>query len=320
MIEAKIIFTPHENMQFAAIRNQLMRAAAPVPMNSLFHALLALVLGVVGYVEYELIYEVFEYLSGDSEYYSPGIMALASMIMVVGFHVLAALNPNSFAARAINAIVGYVIPVYLLGVGLLLACVMFADGLGEIVAPEIPIVIGELTTAVQEKGFVDSVFQYLADPLSVLLFSLGMGGLAIVNLFVANALLERLISGVRESYARLTDAKAAQVKYRTIQRTQKDFGSNLVALADNHRKDDDAAICEQIAVHALNVIDDALQPHRDYYKKHSYAKQTEFSGEMGGPDLKQMAKDIAAIDRISVADIEAVLKPYNERSGQENQS
>lgn len=303
------LFTQEENLRFQfQLRRQLM-STARLPLLITFTALCAVTLGFVAFVEWELIYQVFSYLIGDLEdSWSPALMACTGIIMVIGFHLLAKERPRNPASRFVGFAVAILIPVYLLGTGLLAAGVIYGDGLASMVKPEAQIVIGQISEAV-DNGVIDSFFAHVTNPLAVITFSLGIGSLAIINIFVAHKLLGLVISNVSDIFEKAARAKGALSDYRIIQRTQKEYMDAVLEENELLMRDDNY-ICLSIAGVVLSEISNALLPHRKWLKEHEYGRPSSRFEAGESVDPKQVAKDVAKIAAISQKDILNALKPY----------
>lgn len=302
------LFSIEELMRFQAVLKGHLEATAKIPL-ILFKTLLVIaILGIVGYSEWEIIYRVFEYIAGDhNEYWSPALMGFTAATMIIGFHILAKDKPNNLAVRIVERSVVILIPLYLAGIGLLIAGILFGDGLGSLINTEIPVVIGSIPEMI-EQGFIDAVFAYIANPLAVMAFSLGIGGLAIVNIFIAHKLLSVITCNLDDMFGRLSRAKAAIKDHHIILRTQKQFAEINSDLSDMLIWDD-TYIRMIIANEVMNVIAEALLPHKQWLQNVQYSKEFRFETQTQKVDPKQLAKDIAKIEAIRLQDIMNAMNP-----------
>lgn len=297
------LFSTQELVQFQAQLKTHVIASATTPLSIAKTVLQMLVLGIVGYVEWEIIYRVFEYLSGENDYWSPEIMGLTAAIMIIGFHLLAYNAPHNFAVRFVNRAVQFLIPLYMVGVGLLIASIL---DVGSVVETDIPLMIGELPDATQSNG-MDGLFSGITDPLAVMAFSLGLGGLAIVNIFVAHHLLILISANIENITGRLSRAKQALQDHSTILRTQKLYAALRDDLADLNIWDD-FTIRMHIASDVLSVIADALLPHKQWLMAQEMAETSPF-GPQETTDPKHVAGRIKKIEALSSQDILKALTP-----------
>jgi len=220
MNDSRPLFSVNDLMMFQGKLKQHMVASAKAPLIVLKCFFQVFALATVGYIEWEIIYRVFQYISGENDYWSPGLMGLSAAIMVIGFHILAAWNPANFAARFVDRVVQFLIPVYLIGIGLYITSSLFGDGLSTAFGSEIPLVIGNLPKAVG-TDWISTLFESITNPLATLALSPGVGGLAIVNIFVAHHLLKMVAINLEDIYERISNAKEAVKDHSTLQRTQR---------------------------------------------------------------------------------------------------
>ncbi len=302
------LFSIEEMMRFQAVLKGHLEATAKIPLIIFKTILLVTACAIVGYSEWEIIYRVFDYLGGDhNEYWSPALMGFTAATMIIGFHILAKDKPNNLAVRIVERSVIILIPLYLVGIGLLIASILFGDGLGSLIHTEIPVVIGAIPEII-EQGFIDSVFTNVTNPLAVLAFSLGIGGLAIVNIFIAHKLLSIITTNLDDVFGRLSRAKAAIKDHQTILRTQKQF-SELNSELKSMLIWDDTYIRTYIANAVLGVISDALLPHKKWLQDFQYSTEFRFETQNQKADPKQLAKDIAKIEAIRLQDIMNAMNP-----------
>lgn len=308
MDESNNLFTTKDFLKFQFIKNLQLKAAAKVPLLILMTLLAALALAVVGYSEWEIIYRVFDYLAGDyNEYWSPSLMGFTAATMIIGFHILAKSNPHNLAVRIVNQCVAILIPVYLIGLGLLIACILFADGLSGMLNIDIQAMIGSIPEAL-EQGWIDAFFANVTNPLAVLTFSLGIGGLAIVNIFIAHKLLTMIAINTNDAYSRLSRANAAIKDYQIILNAQKEYSALNSQINDLLIKDD-SYIQTLIINEVMSVIADALLPHKKWLQDSQYSLESRFEETHRKIDPKQIAKDIAKIEAIRPQDIMNAMNP-----------
>lgn len=303
------LFTPEEMMRIEAERERRIEPAAKVPLLILVTLLAGLALAVVGYSEYEIVYRVFDYLAGEnSEYWSPTLMGFTAATMIIGFHILAKAKPHNLAVRIVDRSVEILIPTYLFGMGFLIACILFADGLGSMIQnSDIPAMIGSLPEAI-EQGWVDALFAHVTNPLAVLAFSVGIGGLAIVNIFIAHKLLTTIAININDIFGRLSRANAAIKDHQAILNAQKEYSAINSEINDLHIWDDNY-IRTIITNEVISVISDALLPHKKWLQDSQYSSEFRFEESHRKIDPKQVAKDIAKIEAIRPHDIMNAMNP-----------
>ncbi len=234
-------------------------------------------------------------------------MGFTAAIMIIGFHVLAKDKPHNVAVRFVEKTVGILIPTYLVGLGLLIASILFGDGLSAMIEADIPIMIGVIPEAI-EQGWIDAFFANVTNPLAVLAFSLGIGGLAIVNIFIAHKLLVMITANVDDLFGRLSRAKAAIKDHQIILSAQKTYAA-LGSEINDLLIWDDNYIRIMIANEVMSTISDALLPHKKKLQDTQYSEEFRFETPHQKVDTKQIAKDITKIEAIRLQDVMSAMNP-----------
>ena len=306
------LFQPDELMQCQAIVKRLALASAKSPLIVFYVVVQAMLLATVALVEWEIIYQVFDYLAGDTAtgesagYWQPGLMALSALSVIVGFHLLTKLKPQNLAVRIVESAVQVLIVLYLFGVGFQIATILYADGLGEMSRVPETLSFGSLDVPV-EQGWLDRVFEQVANPMAVLALALGLGGLAVINIFVAHRLLVLLTTNLADLVGRVSRLRAALKDHAIIRQAQRDYAGLGVEL-DALDARDDTQLRLSIASRVIALIADALLPHKVWLSERAHASQSRFEAD-DPVDPKQLAKDIARIETISLDDVLKALSP-----------
>lgn len=291
------LFSTQELVLFQAKLKQSVLGVAKAPLIGVITGAMVLTLAVVGYIEYEIIFRVFEFLSGENDYWSPSIMGLTAAVMILGFHLLASRNPSNFAVRFVHTSVQFLIPLYLLGIGLLIASIL---DVGSLIEEDVPIVLGQLPDITDTES-MESLFSRITDPLAATAFSLGLGGLAVVNIFVAHVLIERISANVQDLSDRLSVAKQAIKDYAIIKRTHKRFGQCLRERADLDLWNDEV-IRMTVATTVLQERDEALRPHKDALNDQRLDPGSPFMAQESA-DPAEIARLIKPLEAITLEDV-----------------
>lgn len=301
-----VLFSDEKRTCFAARKKEILveTAKAPLIMTALCFQVVGLC--VVGAVEWEIIYRVFDYLSGDEGYWSAEILGLSSAVIVVGFHILSITQPRNIAVRFVNGAVGILIPLYMVGVGLLVVSII---DVGSLIQTDLPIPRpGEIPLPI-DASWSEWVFSDVVTPLAALLFSFGLGALVIINVFVAHYLITRIIANLHEVHGRLSAAKQAIADHRTIIRCQKDYAA---LQQERHilekRRDSDIRLT--ITTEVLSLIAGALWPHKQWLSKQAVNGTSDFA-PASPTNAKHIAKAVAQIEAIGQADILHHIHPHN---------
>lgn len=300
---SKQLFLAPEMAAFAMLYGKAKKAARWIPLMVFWLGLLGLIQAFVGYVEWEIAYQVFDFVSGDEGYWSATTMAFTGILMIIGFHVLAHNRPKNAAVIIVNFLATVLVPVYALGLGLLVMAILFSDRLADMIASVPEFTLGAAAEVAQES-WLDFAFEYIGNPAAVGIFCIATGGLAIVNLFISHHLISAITKGVTVIFERRTRYGEAKQDYAIILESQKQFNSisskrvMLAGIGTEH-------LASEIAAEVLVTIQDAVGPHKEALKKMEYqGEPSRFAlPDAAWPDPKQIAGDIAKIEAITVDDI-----------------
>lgn len=307
MTQSNDLFTPGEQMQHQALVKYALMDTAKVPLMMFYCALQVLALVAVTVIEWEIIYEVFVYLSGDGEgYWTPELMGCSAAIMIIGFHLLAKHHPQNIAVQIVEGAVQLLIPVYLIGIGVLIAAIIYADGISGMVSSLPELTLGGLPERA-EASWVEVFFSDIANPGSALIFSLGIGGLAIINIFVAHRLLSLITQNFSDISGRITRSKQALKDHALIKKAQKNYAALSIQLEELESRND-AYIRAMIANDTIAAIGEALHPHKVWLSKQNLDKSSRFE-EQERTDISKISKEVSRIEAISLADVLAALTP-----------
>lgn len=261
-------------------------------------------------IEWEMLYQVFDYLAGDSGYWSAALMACGALVIVAGFHLLARAHPRHPAVVLVNLVASILIPFYLIGAGLLVASILYADGLGEIAAPQAPIVFGQIAATVDalSGSWIDAVFGQWTRPLAVLVFALGIGGISVINVCVVHETLANAEGNLREAGRRLRRGRAARADWVRIKESQARFAEVSQQLAQLDARWDAAGIREAIAGEVMSTIASALQPHKVWLREQSLKSNSRFRQDEA-PAPKVVEEAIALIEAITWDQVTEAMHP-----------
>ena len=262
-------------------------------------------LGTVLGIEFVLLYRTFEAISGkNNEHWSPEQMALTGAIMVSAFHLLCKAKKDNPALRLITQLTPLLLVIYLAGLGLLTAGIIYIDASGLLLSTTTQLVIGVLPSEVAEVHWLDWVFESLANPAALGLFSLGIGGLAIVNLFVAHALLDRLDKGVASIKERKSEANRLEKEYRIVQRNlirhrelQFDLGDLELWPAPR--------LVRETAMQVNRLQQDGAAHHRRYVKRPDITPPPGLLDLPDHVDPKSIERDLKKIEAL---DVKAIIR------------
>jgi hypothetical protein len=283
---------------FSARLKEVVVDSANIPFIIAISCFQVLVLCAVGILEWEIIYRVFAYLTEDNDYWLPEVMAITAMVMIASFHILGVTQPHNIAVRFVNRTVGLLIPLYMVGVGLLIASIL---DVGSIIQTDLPLPQpGELPPPI-EASWIERVFSEVTTPLAALVFSLGLGGLAIVNIFVAHYLITQIKTAIQKVSGQLATAKQAIADHRFIVRCQKDYAA-LQQQLDALESLDDASLRLSITAEVLSLIAGTLWQHKQFLSTQEVNGTSEFV-PASTTNANHIAKVIEQIEEIDRAEI-----------------
>lgn len=267
-------------------------------------------------LEGHILYTLFDGLGGGGDYWSPGLMSLTAFVIVLGFHLLSHDNPNNIALRFINACSQWIIIFYVIGAGLVLTGLMIGDGLSEIFDTG-SITLSSLDPSNDANG-IESAFINLAHPFASILFSLGIGGLAIINIFAAHRLISKIAKKLLPAFSGIKTAKETQAQYKIAMDEEQTYLDDDDKLNDPVWLNIEDHIAQQSASDILATINKALTPHEEYLKEKLLSPEQEKpiigDGEANDEvDLKQLEKMIARIRAIDEATILKAISPTQEK-------
>ena len=145
----------------------------------------------LAFFEYHIMYSTFRQIAGDDNpFWSPPIMGFSALILVMAVHFFVEQSKNHPAVQFINAVVSKMVPVYLVGIGLLLAVLLYKFGLSAMLDTD-HAKLNMVTMKMEGQSWVSWVMTHIANPLAALVFSVGLGALAVVNVFVAHNALDK---------------------------------------------------------------------------------------------------------------------------------
>lgn len=290
--------------------NEAIKAAQWLWFSYAVLVLLIAPLILVGGSEYELLYRTFEAISGeDNEYWSPGLMALTGAIMVTAFHLLASKSPDNPALLLIRRLTPWLIGLYLVGLGLLTAGVISLDASGVLLENPTSIVIGDLPSAKPEAHWLTALFENITNPLALALFSFGIGGIAIVNLFVAHGLIEGIKKTLHKIHETKPEAKRLSDELKTVrnneaQHRELQYDLNEIQLWFPER------ITHEAALRLSNIITEATAKHERFINAGNFAPESGPLTLRDPVDPKLIERELKKIKALDLKAITKILKAH----------
>lgn len=294
------IFNQPVQATLETLRQPSLAEAQQLPSIKLALVTCALIAVAVVAFEAKIIYATFEMTFGGSDtIWKPWIMAFASFILVLAVHFIGHKNIDHPVIQFVNRAAAILIPVYLIGIGVLIVVTLYNGGLGEMVMSSSADYSLEAMLNPVPESQLDQVMKNTLTPLAGILFSVGIGSLAIVSVFVAHFSLSKVEMLVKK-YARIS--QAADLDNRDIQAYQ-EAGAEYEALQaqiDNLIIQDEEAIREALADEVLISINEGLAPTIKLINQSKYQQRPEGllpPNQINVSALEKAIKPIQAITR-----------------------
>ena len=271
----------------------------------------AALLLTVALVEADLLYHVFLGVVGENnDYWNPALLATTGIIMVAGFHLLGHIDHEHFLIRWIRKIIPYLILLYGLGAGLIAATLFNQDAVSAILSTTQNIIIGTLPQTPADKHWIEWFLQDITSPIALAVFSVGIGGLAMVNLFVAHELIHEITASVENIRAKKTKAQQLQSDYQTLLGYIEDYRKNYFDIGDmafwtkKH-------INRETALQLSELIEHHKRRHEVYLKRREINAQPARHQPASPIDLKVIERDLKKIDGFDYETIYQSLSTLN---------
>lgn len=266
---------------------------------------------LVGVIEFEILYRTFQGIAGENnEYWSPGLMALTGVIMLSAFHLLAGTSQDNFVVKLIRRLTPFLIGLYLIGLGLLASGIINLDAGGVLLQNPGEIVIGGLPGAEPEKHWLTALFENITNPLALVLFSFGIGGLAIVNLFVAHALIEGLKRSVRKIHDIKPEADRLKHEHAIVAQNCDRYRELQYDLVDINLWSRERVIHEA-ALLLSSTIHEATAKHRRFIKHRDIEPPPGPLSLTDPVDPKLIERDLKKIDALDLKSITKLLQTHS---------
>ncbi len=260
-------------------------------------------LGVILF-EAHIVTSTFAFIFGEeNQFWKPWIMGFASLILVLAVHLMARKNAHHPALQFINRAAGFLVPVYLLGIGALIMVTLYNGGLSEMLsAQDVTLDFDGLLDANEQEDDWFTSLMAIISPLAGLLFSLGIGSLAVVSVFVANSALTMTETKFSEAAEIYRNAKADQQDLEVYLQSQREY--------DTLQSDiDEAMMCDitdlqaSLANEVYLTIQKALEPTLAFINKEKFTQRPTELAVPNTVNTQAIEKAIKPIQAITRADI-----------------
>lgn len=258
--------------------------------------------------EFEIMYKLFSQLAGqDDKYWSPIVLGTSAFIMVAAIHYLAQINANNFVLRLLNNAAGLLIPIYLIGIGLVLASLLFNIGINEFLDAGSDSFTYEELMLDNDSDFITIIMQSLVSPIAGGLFSLGIGALAIINVFVSHHAILRFtdhVVQIKSNSHTLRLVKNHYHRYTNAKNRDEELELQLIKLElESHE-----TMIDEVAGDIIVTIQEALEPVRSIVNDNQYVNSSFSFLPKSELNAKELEKSIKAIDAITFDTIKKQIK------------
>jgi len=304
------LFTSAELARFEEMSAEMLRRAKAgglIGVKGLM-TLLAL-LGCIA-IEYYAFKDIYDFLKApipgeEAELtLSPSILALTGCLMVIAMHLRAAMKPDSLPVRVLERAVDILLPLYMIGAGLMFAGVLFFDGADGMFASS----GGGLdlfTPAETEAPLITTLFERGIAPAISVLFTLGAGAVVVITVFVGHRCLTRLKEYAHDLWGRISDAREAVAAHREIVSGQEDYRAvRAELLGQSSAQVEQSALAAEIA----SVIGEELRPYQLFINDRRINPEPNPYEPQRELDVDEITRRVRAIESITPSEIIAAMR------------
>lgn len=266
--------------------------------NLFFASVQAILLGLVGFVEYEIIFRLFDYMAGEEGYWNPYLMACTTLSMITGYHLLAENAPNNIAYRFVSKSVGVVIIAYLIGIAVVISTMVIGGGIGEISEGSGSF---EYSSTAPEKSLLDTIADFIGGTVGTTAFAVGIGGLAILNLHITHFFIKNIRRSLSVHLPALRNARHFKKLFRKIENATEAYEEHTSDLADLEMQNSDSALLTEAVTDCEKAILSGVSSHQGKLAEMNYSPASSpFSPApkhgVDGSKLETFIKDLKRFD------------------------
>jgi hypothetical protein len=303
------LFTAEEITTLEATSNRHRQAGFGVTPKIIVTTGLTALLIFVAATEYSVLSDIFNFtkgssLPGEDQKWSTDLLAMTGVLTMVATHVYAIRHPHSLVTRLIDRLAGISLPIYGVGAGLAFASINWFDGIDAIASKATS---GEMFS-IPESSAVGLLMDRVV-ALFPLVFVIGLGSLALTNVMVSHAVIEKIISNARQIITRWRAAKEAASAIKIIRECERQYGEltqQRDALLDDERSHD-----VSVAHDIMATISTAVQPYEVWLtnqRLQGASPDKRLAVPQSNLDVKEMTKQVAALRAINVKTILSAIR------------
>jgi hypothetical protein len=305
------LFGSAELMSFEAMRTRIVRHAKAGFLVAAKASLATLTLCLVFAIEYSAFKDVYDFLKaplpGEEALFSPAVLALTGAIMVLALHLRAAMAPDSLPVRLMDRAVDILLPLYMIGAGLMFSGILFFDGADGMFATAADSFNVFGAPADNTPSLLTTFLEKAVAPTFSIVFVLGAGAVVVISVFVGHRCLLLIEASVSDLFGRVRDAREAVAAHREVLEHQEAYrrtNGELQALTRARERD----LSTELAAEIGSVIDDELKPYQLFINDRRINPEPNPYEPRRDLNLTELEKRVRAIESITPQEIMAAMR------------
>lgn len=232
--------------------------------------------------------------------------------MVAGFHLLGQMQRGHFLLSWVRKLIPYLILLYGLGAGLIAATLFNQDAVAALLssAGAGEIVIGIVETVEPEEHWLEWFLNDITSPIALAAFSLGIGGLAIVNLFVAHELIHLIVDALADIRARKINAQHLKTEYAYVLECLENYRENHFDLGETALWTA-PKITRETALQLSELIESHKRRHEAFIKRREINGKRPRHRPDDLIDAKAIERDLKKIDALDFSALHQMITRLN---------
>jgi hypothetical protein len=224
------------------------------------------------------------------------------------------MKPDSWPVRVLERAVDVLLPLYMIGAGLLFAGILFFNGADGLLAPaaESFAILGN--PAEQSTPLLTRLFSHTVAPLISVAFSLGAGAVIVASVFVGHRCLSLLAGYASDLDGRVRRARLATEAHKEILACQEEYrrtNGELTALEEAAAR----GIDRELAAELGGICSDELRPYQRHINDRRINPEPNAFEPRRDLDLGELEARVRAIESISPAEIIAAMRGHLDNTG-----
>lgn len=313
-MSSTILFNVAETMMIHGALAELRRGARGTALCITLAVLAALFLLGIAFVDWEIYFRIFQYMTEGGDYWSPHLMACTPAIMLIGYHLLATRSPRHPVVRLVGALASGFVLAFVLGGGVYIAAMLYDEaGVPGQLALALPSLGGIPPDSEAGGSWLDGLMANVTSPLGALAMSLGIGGLSVVSVWAGHWLITIIEHNLRQSLTARRNLREGLGYWRECQQAQTRF-AELTAQYERMRLCSDEQLLIQIAGLTLKTIGTHALPHEQRLQEMRFAVPRTALDHDQSEEITRGEKALKPIRAIGLDEVLKALTPTTRRS------